>query len=246
MNNEEKNIIEENNQPAEKPSIIDFWKKLAVGAKAGIIAALALVIIVPIVLVAALSGGNSNGNEGGTEGGGDVAPATKINYTVTVVDADGVAIKGVKLTFKVAGGSDIPWTTDADGKASHKTDKSVKVTIDTIPAGYTYAKLGAEQSFDSNGALIVTLEKLEVEKFVVRVVDQYGNPVAGVSLQVCNDMNCVPMPKTDENGESSRPVLDGDYAAKISSELPEGYSVDSLDTYYDLVDNEVTITVNKD
>ena len=66
MNNEEKNIQAEQPEEVKKPTLADWWKKLATGAKAGIITALSLIVIGPIVLVIALGG---NGDNGGSADG---------------------------------------------------------------------------------------------------------------------------------------------------------------------------------
>ncbi len=239
MNNEEKNI-HENNAEVEKASFGTWWKKLATGTKAGIIAALALVVIVPIVLVIALSGSGDNG--GSTGGNGDNGGDGKVNYTVTVVDEDGAAIKGVKLTF-ITSKMEMPGTTDADGKAAYKTADPVKVKVTSIPTGYTYAKLGAEQSFGSDGTLTVTLEKLP--DFVIRVVDEDGNAIAGVAVQMCDEAGSCRMPRsTDENGCASYPYEEGSFHAQLT-ELPDGYTVDDAGKYYDFEDNIATIVLTK-
>ncbi len=238
MNNEEKNIQEENNQAVEKASFGAWWAKLATAAKAGIIAAIALVVIIPVILVVTLSGGNNNGgNEGGNTGDqGD----GKINYTVTVVDLDGAAVKGAKVTF-ITSSMDMPWTTDADGKASYKSADTVKVKVTSIPTGYTYAKLNAEQSFAADGTLTVTLERLP--KWVIRVVDQDGNAIAGVRVQMCSDYCKMPV-TTDADGYASYPGEEGDFHAQLT-ELPEGYTVDDVEKYYDFEDYLATIVLTK-
>ena len=238
MNNEEKNIQEENSGEVKKASFGEWWKKLATGAKAGIIAALSLVVIVPIVLVIALGGNGDKGGNGDGGNGGD----GKVNYTVTVVDSDGTAVKGVKVTF-ITSKMEMPWTTDADGKASYKTADTVKVKVTSVPAGYTYAKLNQEQSFGSDGTLTVTLEKLP--PFRIRVVDQEGNAIAGVQVQMCDEGGSCRIPRTtDADGYVSYPYEEGNFHAQLT-ELPDGYTVDDTGKYYDFEDNLATIVLTE-
>ena len=177
-----------------------------------------------------------------TDKGNNPPADEKTTYVVTVVDSEGNPIPGVSVTFCPKGGTEFPWNTDADGKATQKSSKEMTARIDKVPTGYEFDKLGQTLEFDSEGKLTVTLTARA--PFVVKVVDQDGNPVAGVVVQVCNDSTCVPMGSTDANGEAKRPSMNGSYAAKIT-ELPDGYSVEDIDAYYDLVDGKVTITVTK-
>jgi hypothetical protein len=177
-----------------------------------------------------------------TDKGNNPPADEKTTYVVTVVDSEGNPIPGVNVTFCPKGGTEFPWNTEADGKATQKSSKEMTARIDKVPTGYEFDKLGQTLEFDSEGKLTVTLTARA--PFVVKVVDQDGNPVAGVVVQVCNDSTCVPMGSTDANGEAKRPSMNGSYAAKIT-ELPDGYSVEDIDAYYDLVDGKVTITITK-
>lgn len=177
-----------------------------------------------------------------TDKGNNPPADEKTTYVVTVVDSEGNPIPGVNVTFCPKGGTEFPWNTEADGKATQKSSKEMTARIDKVPTGYEFDKLGQTLEFDSEGKLTVTLTARA--PFVVKVVDQDGNPVAGVVVQVCNDSTCVPMGSTDSNGEAKRPSMNGSYAAKIT-ELPDGYSVEDIEAYYDLVDGKVTITITK-
>jgi protocatechuate 3,4-dioxygenase beta subunit len=182
------------------------------------------------------------GNDNPPEGGGDQNKDEKTTYVVTVVDNEGNPIPGVSVIFCPKGGVEMPWPTDAEGKASQKTSKEMTAKLTELPVGYEFDKLGQTLQFDAEGKLTITLTALA--PFIIKVVDQDGNPVAGVVVQVCNDSTCVPMGSTDANGEAKRPSMNGSYAAKIT-ELPDGYSVEDIDAYYDLVDGKVTITITK-
>ena len=245
MNNEEKNIQEENNQAAENASFGAWWAKLAAGAKAGIIAAIALVVIIPIVLVVALSGGDNNGSNidnGGINGNG--SGEKEISYSVTIKDDAGNPIVGAKVDFYIKNDilAEKSVVTDSNGQAVPSIQADfVSAKIVYIPIGYSDDIKNTSIKFDNNGKINATVEKLA--PFVVRVVDQEGNPVAGVSVQVCDD-KCIGMPETNENGESTYPGVEGNYRAQITG-LPDGYTVEDMGTYYELIDNEVTIIVTK-
>lgn len=241
MNNEEKNIQAEQPEEVKKPTIADWWKKLATGAKAGIIAALSLVVIVPIVLVIALGANADNGGNGdGGSGDGDKS------IVVTVVDEDGNAIEGVELRFIKATTPLPKTTTDANGKATTTNKDVTKVKIIRVPSGYSYSQEGVEYNIPDDGKLTITVEK--IPPFVVRVVDQYGNAVVGAAIQVCKSGDagqCVPLGSTDENGVATSDGYEGDYEAKIQN-LPDGYKTpDNAPEYYPLAGNEVTIEVIK-
>ena len=102
MNENEKKVQENKNSETKKFSFADWWKKLTTAAKAGLIAAVALVVIVPIVLVFALGGNGDNGGEpdnGGSSDSGtpDTDEAVKVTYVVNVVDEEGNGVKGVRV-----------------------------------------------------------------------------------------------------------------------------------------------------
>ena len=163
----------------------------------------------------------------------------KKTYTVTVVDEEGNLMDGVEITFSPKGSLSMPLKTE-DGKASYKTDKALTASVTGVPFGYKCDNKAI--SFDENGNATITLSKMP--PYTVKVIDQDGNPVAGVWVQMCADM-CVPFRNpTDENGVTSAPYADGDYQANITG-LPDGYTVDDMDTYYDFTDGEVTIEVTK-
>ena len=175
--------------------------------------------------------------QGGSEQTGD----GKVKYTVTVVDENGNPIKGATITFSPEGSMDIPFETEAEGVVSYKTAKTVTAKLTEIPTGYKSAQLNKEISFDANGNATVTLTKMP--DYIVKVVDQDGNPVAGVSLQMC-DKFCVSFPKTDANGQTSTGYQAGNFHVVITG-LPDGYSVDNISEEYDFVGNELTIEITK-
>ncbi|MBQ8302096.1 MAG: Ig-like domain-containing protein [Clostridia bacterium] len=240
MNNEEKNIsaeneaVEENNNPAPAPA-----KKLSGGVIGAIIGGVAVVIIAIILLVTLLPGNNSN--PGGEQSGGENAE-TKITYTVTVVDQDGNPIPGAKVAFAANGGTAIPFPTNAEGKATYKSDKTVTATVTEIPVGYEYDKLNVAQTLSSE-TLTVTITKLA--PLVIKVVDKDGNPISGVTVQMCDSAGSCRIPiTTGEDGTASYNYEEGDFHAQLTV-VPDGYTVDDLSAYYDFVDGVATIELTK-
>ena len=186
--------------------------------------------------------GNDNVTEQENQGNNDTTTPEKVNYTVTVVDEEGTPIKGVGITFTPKSGTAVPFPTDADGKSSYKTDKEITVTVTSIPEGYAYDKLNVAQKFDGN-SMTITLTILA--PYVIRVVDQDGNPVAGVQVQMCDEGGSCRIPvRTDVNGQAEYPFEDGVFHAQLTS-VPEGYSVEDEGAYYNFVDGVATITLTK-
>lgn len=171
-------------------------------------------------------------------------PPEKTTYTVTVVDGEGNPVPGVNLTFTPKGSTAIPFPTDSEGKASYKTDKELTVTVTEIPTGYSYDKLNVAQSFGADGTLTVTLTALA--PFVIKVVDQDGNLISGVKVQMCDSAGSCRMPRTTgEDGTVSYPYEEGDFHAQLTAGAPDGYTVDDPAEYYDFVDGVATITLTK-
>ncbi len=178
---------------------------------------------------------------------GDTDAEVKVNYTVTVKDADGNPIKGAIVTFNPKGVNPVPFPTDKDGKASYRTDKEMTATVTTVPAGYEYDKLGVAQEFDSEGNLSVVLTKAAPagEPFIIKVVDQDGNAIEGVRVQMCDSAGtCLKSIATNAQGEAQYDYREGDFHAQLT-ELPDGYTVDDPEAYYDFTDSVATITLTK-
>ena len=87
-------------------------------------------------------------------------------------------------------------------------------------------------------------EKTE-DKYIIKVVDESGNPIAGVMVQLCDDANCMPN-MTDDKGEAKFKFKEGvEYTGKIAT-MPEGYdyATDQHEFKFDGV-TQVTITLKK-
>jgi hypothetical protein len=138
---------------------------------------------------------------------------------------------------------EIPFDTEADGKASFKTDKPLSVSITKLPKGYEYDKLNVFQAFDENGNLTVVLVK--PAPYVIKVVDQDGNVVSGVRVQMCNAAGMCYMPvTTGEDGTATYAYESGEFHAQLTT-LPQGYLVENPDQYYDFIDGVATIILTK-
>lgn len=167
----------------------------------------------------------------------------KTTYTVTVLDEEGNPVPGAKVTFCPEGGTEMPWPTDIEGKAEYKSAKEMTAKLTELLAGYEYDKMNVAQSFDENGNLTITVKKLA--PFVIKVVDQDGNALAGVKVQMCDAGGSCRIPvTTGADGTASYPFENGDFHAQLTT-LPEGYSVDDIGAYYDFVDGVATITLTK-
>ena len=115
MNNEEKNVQEQNNQETAKFDFAAWWSKLATAAKAGIIAGVAVIVIVPIILALVLGGGTNNG---GANNGGAQNPSEN-TYTLA-------------LAVEASVGSDNKVSNYVAALVLDENDKIVAVRIDCV------------------------------------------------------------------------------------------------------------------
>ena len=186
--------------------------------------------------------GNDNENENGDK-------TEKVTYTVTAVDGEGTPVRGVKVEFTMDNGTPVPYTTDAQGKITFATAKEVSAKLISIPTGYTCDLLNKKITFDADGNANITLEAEEVKLFTVKVVDQDGNAVEGVKVQICDAAGSCRTPQlTDENGEAFYKFEDGTFYASFTNgitAIPEGYTVADPDAKYYLVGDSVTIEIEK-
>lgn len=190
---------------------------------------------------------NGDGGEENNNPGGDQTPE-KVTYTVTVTDEDGNPIKGVEVLFSPEGGVPFPKSTDVAGQVSYKNAKKVVATVTEIPEGYDYDKLGSAQEFADDGTLSVVLTRVgDGDPFVIKVVDQDGNPIAGVTVQMCDKAGlCKPGGETDAEGKYYYDYTKGEFRAQITGgNIPDGYTVADPTAYYDFIDGVATIVLTK-
>ena len=203
---------------------------------------------------------SKNDNETGKNDNGSTSEE-KITYTVTIVDTNNKPIEGVKLTM-----SDIAvfpsFVTDKNGKASAEftSDKIYVLLNKPIPDGYICpdatiqvgkGKFHAQFAKDST-ELTITLESEPsgMVDYTVKVIDQDGNPVVGMEVQLCPGGTCLRDNFfTAENGEAHAETTPGkEVHVKLLGlngyELPEADS----NGYHGVIrvnETEITITVVK-
>ena len=79
-------------------------------------------------------------------------------------------------------------------------------------------------------------------QYKVKVVDDAGNPVVGVMIQVCTDETCLIPVKTDDTGVATfPPAEEGAYHANFLPGIPEGYTADAEVFYVAAGETELTI-----
>ena len=188
---------------------------------------LTITMLLSTCLLAVSCGGNENGGSenggenGGDNGGGETTPPTGTDYTVTVVDINGTPVSGisVKFTYGNNGVTDV-FKTGADGKATAKIDTLSDVIVEFVDlVGYGSPRK-SERNFDGVTEKTVTLLPI----VTVKAVDENGNAIAGVTLQICHSICMLPQ-VTDENGEISL-ALNPEAAIKVAvNEVPSGYEI---------------------
>ena len=79
--------------------------------------------------------------------------------------------------------------------------------------------------------------------YKVTVVDESGNPFAGIVVQLCNDTGCNPC-VTDENGTATYTLAEArdDYHANVTV-LPEGFEYASGETEYYFENGATEVTI---
>lgn len=179
----------------------------------------------------------------------------KDTYTVTIVDGDNNPVEGVSLV--ISDGKTYPQaTTDAEGKASVALDdQAIGVMISKLPDGYVKPEKVNTQyhALFQSGAkdLTVRIEKEVSNKveYTVTVVDQDGNPVVGMNVQLCYGSTCLPAEPTDDFGEVTSDFNAGT-EVKVKLYALDGYTLPTPpDGEYHAViesgETEITIVVTK-
>ena len=173
-------------------------------------------------------------------------------YTVTVVDENGNPVKDVVITFTTKSGESDMKVTKADGKLTYEPAEKFTASVTRVPNGYKDDLVGQTISFDEQGNATIVINKniteAVKEDYVILVVDQDGNPIEGISVQMCADV-CVDVKETNAEGKVSYNVTPKDYKAQLSyfsaAELPDGYTVDDITAKYEFVDGMATIVLTK-
>lgn len=81
-------------------------------------------------------------------------------------------------------------------------------------------------------------------QYKVKVVDEEGNPIVGVMVQVCTDETCLIPVKTDDAGIATfAPAAEGEYHANFLPNVPAGYEADAEVFYFAEGETELTIVL---
>ena len=198
--------------------------------------------------------------------GDDTTDGGMVNYTVTVVDENGKPVKDVVITFTSEGGEPAMKFTKSEGTVSFESDKKVSAKITSIPDGYKKGDVNKSISFDKDGKATVTLVKeqsaVTKETYTIVVVDQNGDPVSGVAVQMCTNEGCLGAMITDSQGKATYNQTPDNFKAQLSitipenatpdeietiiaDTLPEGYTVENPTAKYEFVDGVATIVLTK-
>ncbi|MBQ8689444.1 MAG: Ig-like domain-containing protein [Clostridia bacterium] len=143
-------------------------------------------------------------------------PTSKTEYTVTVKDENGAKVPGVQLTISNLSGKTEVLTTDANGVAKGELidDKTVvRVTYVSVPDGYYLPT--TKPMFDKDAtSCTVTIKVDERITHTVKVVDEAGNAVAGLSMMICQQA-CQNPVTTGEDGIAIFKFIPIEYDVKV-------------------------------
>ena len=200
---------------------------------------------------------NDDVSNDNNDNGGNNNVTTDKTYTVTVLDGENTPVEGVKLV--ITDGKSYPTaTTDKEGKASVQlpADVTVSVMVTSVPNGYVKPEKvsGVYHGVFAKDSTEFTL-KVEKEvdnkvEYTVRVVDQNGDAVVGMSIQLCPNGVCLAEKfVTNENGEITVKLTPGS-AVDVKLEGLEGYTLPTpvKDSYHAVIESgvtEATVTVTK-
>ena len=97
----------------------------------------------------------------------------------------------------------------------------------------------AEQTQPTTQAAPVEDDKIA---YTVKVVDGSGNPMAGVAVQICKD-SCMPG-VTDAGGVATFRVAEAEGYKVSFLTVPEGYTAEAEEFYFEAGSTEMTLTLN--
>ena len=127
----------------------------------------------------------------------------KTEYSVIVMDVNNRAIPGVVLTLTTRNYTSEQITTNSEGKAtaSLKAVGYVKANIISVPEGYIVST--TEMQFeDGKNTLTVSLALDTRVAHTITLVDNNGNALSGVLVQICEGGVCQTPVATDANGKA--------------------------------------------
>lgn len=81
--------------------------------------------------------------------------------------------------------------------------------------------------------------------YTATVVDQDGKPMAGITIQFCDDKNICKLPVvTDAEGKVTVTYAPANYHVSVTV-VPEGYSAKAEGYYFDEGSTDITVTLTK-
>lgn len=180
----------------------------------------------------------------------DYVEVEKIAYAVTVTDENRNPVPGVNIILtgtvpetpegeEPAVADKISVSTDENGIASGYFPKDTYTGSLVIPAGYKATTVAFELSPDSPFASVkLDTHVIVMEDYSVRVIDEEGNPMAGVLITIGAIFG-----NTDEDGVFTATLEKGSYTAIIG--VPEGYKADSMMVPFPENSNVLGITLKE-
>lgn len=171
-----------------------------------------------------------------TDENGDPVPQVNVNLLGTIPEAppegtEEEAVPAEPFRANVA--------TDENGVAALKLPKDTYTGSIIVPSGYkattTEFTLTPEHPFLS---LKIDTHIVVMEDYTVRVVDESGNPVAGVLITIGTNFGT-----TDADGVVTLELEKGQYTATIGA--PEGYYADEISVDFPENSNVLGITLKK-
>lgn len=79
--------------------------------------------------------------------------------------------------------------------------------------------------------------------YTVKIVDEGGNPISGVMVQICQGETCLPGPVSDENGTVTFQVAEADYKVSFLGGVPAGYDYTTEETEFYFEDGSYEVTI---
>ena len=79
--------------------------------------------------------------------------------------------------------------------------------------------------------------------YTVKIVDEGGNPVVGVMVQICQGETCLPGPVSDANGVVTFQVAEADYKVSFLGGVPAGYEYTTEETEFYFEDGSYEVTI---
>lgn len=79
--------------------------------------------------------------------------------------------------------------------------------------------------------------------YIVKIVDEGGNPIAGVMVQICQGETCLPGPMTGEDGTVTFQVEEADYKVSFLGGVPAGYDYTTEETEFYFEDGSYEVTI---